>query len=1045
MISPSEDRNVLANFDFRTLIENSYDFVVLADENNVALYASPAIEHTLGYKPEEFVGTVISDYGHPDEAEAALKRIVETLPIPGPQTLGTWRYRCKDGLYRWLEVVVNNKLGDPSLRGIVCNCRDVTDRIETEEKLRETEERFRGLVEHAHDFIVLASEENVALYASPSLERIMGYTPEEFVGTVIAGYIHPDDLEAGIANVAESLAISGPHTLDTIRYVHKDGSLRWLEVVVNNQVENPSLGGVVCNCRDVTERVEAEEKLRESEEFHRAVNENALDFVVVQRADNTLAYASPSVERLLGWKPEEVVGKKGADFIHPEDLQWAWPLFYEQLQNPQARITEAVNIRYRHKDGRWRWFESACNNQMNNPVIGGLIFNCRDITERVEAEEEIRRLNSELEQRVRDRTARLRAAVKEARNNARMLGDSEERFRLLADGAVEGISLSENGMVFDANDSFSAMFGYEPDEVVGRNVSEFLAPEHRREAEKRISSGDTRTYEAYGLKKDGSVFPVQIRPKILPFSGRNVRAASVLDLTERLESEAALRNSEELYRTVIEQAAESVFLADPESKRILQANSAFWNSLGYNRRDSPTLTLSDIEVLDGVDLDERVGRIRHEGRFTGETQYKCLDGSLLDVEVSATTISYGSGEALCTVAHDVTERKNIEAGLRRSLDMLLALHEAGRVLSSTLDLEEISPKLLEIMQRVSSLTAAVIHVRDDNRKWHIWNTIGPDEAWRAARRSPEAIAARWMSLQTGTHRLFQMKDHETPYGLCLPLRVLNRVVGVLEVYGPESLSDSETTKMLRSLSGQAASAFENARLYRELSNREQRLQELVGKILVAQEEERRRVAYEVHDGLAQVASATHQHLQAYARRYPAESEAARGDLDHILKLVRQTVSDARLVISNLRPTALDDLGLAAALSLKVAEMRDAGWQIEYRESLGIERLPSTVETAFYRVAQEALNNVVKHAGTPRVYVSLSLSAGFLKLRVQDWGCGFDPGEPVIDSGPGERIGLSGMRERVVLTGGVFGVESSPGGGTVVHAETPIVREREKEG
>jgi signal transduction histidine kinase len=165
------------------------------------------------------------------------------------------------------------------------------------------------------------------------------------------------------------------------------------------------------------------------------------------------------------------------------------------------------------------------------------------------------------------------------------------------------------------------------------------------------------------------------------------------------------------------------------------------------------------------------------------------------------------------------------------------------------------------------------------------------------------------------------------------------------------------------LTNQAASALENARLYGELAEREKRLQELVGKIMVAQEEERRRVAYEVHDGLAQVAAAAHQHLQAFAHYHPPPSEEGREDLKHVSELVRQTVGEARRIIADLRPTALDDFGLRSAIRLHLDALRADGWSIDYEDGLDDERLPAATETAIFRVVQEALNNVGKHAGT----------------------------------------------------------------------------------
>jgi signal transduction histidine kinase len=246
--------------------------------------------------------------------------------------------------------------------------------------------------------------------------------------------------------------------------------------------------------------------------------------------------------------------------------------------------------------------------------------------------------------------------------------------------------------------------------------------------------------------------------------------------------------------------------------------------------------------------------------------------------------------------------------------------------------------------------------------------------------------------------------------------------------------------IVSSLTSQAASALENAWLYKELDDRERALQNLAKSLLRAQEVERRRVAYEVHDGLAQVAVAAHQNLQAFARRYAPETEQGRRELDRILGQVRTMVSDARRVIANLRPTALDDLGLAAAISLEVERLNEEGYQVDCEEHLGEERLPREMEIALFRVAQEALTNVRKHAGTKWLKIELQRRDTEVYLEVRDFGRGFDPAAlQTLGGRPGERVGFAGMRERVGMLGGELEIQSRPEAGTFVAAIIPLMR------
>jgi signal transduction histidine kinase len=181
--------------------------------------------------------------------------------------------------------------------------------------------------------------------------------------------------------------------------------------------------------------------------------------------------------------------------------------------------------------------------------------------------------------------------------------------------------------------------------------------------------------------------------------------------------------------------------------------------------------------------------------------------------------------------------------------------------------------------------------------------------------------------------------------------------------------------------------------------------------------------------------AVQQHLQAFAKQHSPDDPRGRELLAWNLALIQQTVEEARRVIAGLRPTALDDFGLAAALRLQADNLMSEGWEITYNENLGDERLSATLETALYRIVQKALTNVRKHADTRRVSLSIGRLGQEVRLRVRDRGRGFSESEVSNTGGPGERVGISGMQERVALLGGTFEVLSRPGSGTLIVART----------
>ena len=219
---------------------------------------------------------------------------------------------------------------------------------------------------------------------------------------------------------------------------------------------------------------------------------------------------------------------------------------------------------------------------------------------------------------------------------------------------------------------------------------------------------------------------------------------------------------------------------------------------------------------------------------------------------------------------------------------------------------------------------------------------------------------------------------------------------------------------------------------------------LVSGLIHAQEEERRAVAYDLHDGLTQYVMASHAHLEAFRRASAAgKTEKAERELDQGLRCLKEAVIESRRLVNGLRTLALDDLGLAGALEQMLAEEKArAGWtDADLAHNIAGQRFDKTLETAVYRVAQEALTNARKHSQTQRVRILLLEEQNSRKdgrqltLEVRDWGCGFDPKQSVEAS---EHVGMQSMIERVHLLDGDYEVRSKLGDGSVIQAVFPVL-------
>jgi PAS domain S-box-containing protein len=512
-----------------------------------------------------------------------------------------------------------------------------------------------------------------------------------------------------------------------------------------------------------------------------------------------------------------------------------------------------------------------------------------------------------------------------------------------------------------------------------------------------------------------------------------------------LESSEGLRLCEEQSRATFDQIAVGIAHVGTDG-RWLRVNQRLCDVVGYAPEE--LLQRTRRHVIHPANLGTDLQQVRRllcgeAETYSLQTRYVRKDGSVVWINEIASLVHEPSGEPkyIVYVVEDVSRRKRMEERLDTSLSALVTLHEAGRVLSSTLEPEEIGRRLLKIVHGVSDASAAIIKVQDEPGRLRVLHARGPEDLWRQGSTTPEAEAARHRALETKERQPFRpgrpIGGVMPPAGLCLPLTVRDRLTGVLEVFGPETLTEKAAVEMLESLTRQAASALENARLHQQLAERERRLQDLANRLLETREEERRRVACDIHDGLVQVAAVAHQNLRTYAEAHAPGSTPSRGRLDRALQLVELTVKEAPRIIATLRPAGLDASGLGALLRSRLASLRTEGWKVNYVEALGEERLPAEIETALHWVAQEALANVRKDAQTTRVNVTLRRSGKGVCLEVRDWGCGFDGVSSREGGGPGERVGLLGMRERIALLGGEFRIDSQPGAGTSVVAEVPL--------
>ena len=282
------------------------------------------------------------------------------------------------------------------------------------------------------------------------------------------------------------------------------------------------------------ERDRAEAQLRESEARFRVLADSAPVMIWMSGGDKDGVYFNKVWLDFTGRTLEEELGGRWTESVHLDDqteLQACADAF-------EARRPFQTRFRLRRHDGAWRWvLDTGIPRFEADGTFAGFIGSCLDITESQVAE----------------------AALRESEARLRI---SEERFRVLSQSSMEGVAIHDGERILDANDRFAALFGYRPEEAIGRSPFDFVPPGARGEVIRRTAALSMEPYESVGLRKDGSTFPVEFWGRPLFYHGRTVRVGVVRDLTEAKRAAAALRHSELRYRTLVDATASIVWTTD---------------------------------------------------------------------------------------------------------------------------------------------------------------------------------------------------------------------------------------------------------------------------------------------------------------------------------------------------------------------------------------------------------------------------------------------------------------------------------------------------
>ncbi|GFP43112.1 two-component system, NarL family, sensor histidine kinase DegS [Candidatus Hakubella thermalkaliphila] len=390
---------------------------------------------------------------------------------------------------------------------------------------------------------------------------------------------------------------------------------------------------------------------------------------------------------------------------------------------------------------------------------------------------------------------------------------------------------------------------------------------------------------------------------------------------------------------------------------------------------------------------------------------------------------------------------------------LSALHDVAKSTASTLKLEKLLALIIEKTAQVLHVPMCALKLIDKKTEEltvmassgltkeyieGLRSRVGEGiTGWVAKEGKPLAVSD--VTKDSRYRYLGAAKRGHIRAMLCVPLIIRKGTIGVLSVYAPSPhyYTDDEVN-LLSTLASQTAIAIENARLYEEISYQRGALEQLMAKTIQTQEDERKIVGLEVHDVISQAIASLFYRIQTCERLLDLDVKRAREEFSEMKRMAQGTLDDVTRLMFNLRPPHLEDLGVFPALRRYVDQyQRENAISVEMEVKGRRKRFHPSVEITIYRIVQEALTNVRKHAEARRVALKFEVNQETIHGLIEDNGKGFNP-NPFLTKGEAEgHLGLLGMKERATLLGGTLDVKSSPGKGTAVCFEIPALSRQRK--
>lgn len=861
------------------------------------------------------------------------------------------------------------------------------------EAVARSQARFMATFNQASVGISHTTVDGHFLDINQKLCNILGYPREELLGRNYAEFTHPDDIAANITFRRQ--VIANQDTTNSLllekRHIRKDGSLIWC--LLTSSAVRDSKGRIeymAAVIQDITQRKAAEQELKALEQEQRLLARQA-------EAERTRLAEAQALAKIGSWETmlpdlkvlwseetyrifeiDDVTGFQPThsaflEFIHPDDRAKVDTAFSSSLKDPSRHSIEHRIVmrdgRVKTVDERWRTFFDGHGQPIR--VAG----TCQDITDKKQAEEDRARL----------------AAIVESSNDAI-------------------ISRDMDGAIASWNKSAERMFGWTAAEIIGKPIQTLSPPDRRgnfMHALEQVKRGEiAEPYDTERVRKDGTRFDARVSLSAVKDAAGHVTGIAIIvrDITDRKRAEQAQAQ----LAAIVESSNDAIISRDLD-RTILSWNPAAERLFGWDAAEALGQSVRIITPPERVgELEPVVQRLLNGETVAPVDAWRMRrDGSRFEAQVSFSAIRDSEGKitAIATIIRDITERREKEAIAQKEKQFSDSMIESMPGIVYFYNEQGRFLRWNENFARVSGYTS------DEIAQMHPLDFFGGAEKKLLERKIREVFEKGESSVEAP----FLLKN-----GNAIPYFFTGRRV----------LFDGEIC-----LVGMGVDIHERKLAETALRDYAAQMRHLSWRLSEVEERERRDIHRELHDQVGANLSALKLDLNLIGTLLAADAPPKICErLQKAQQLTGEIIVRIRDVMADLRPPALDDYGLLAAL-------RSCAQPFTMRVGIPLmvngddiqPRLAIAVETALFRIAQEAINNIAKHAQARHVGITVTATDKRVTLVVTDDGVGFD----AVHQDPRQQgWGLRTMRERAQAIAAGFRVESSPGNGTRIIVEVP---------